>query len=173
MKSANGSPFSAEATREFLERHGVQTLFSPVRTPSYNGSCEAAIGSMKKRTAYQAERGGHGGQWTSAELETAQQQANETARPRGPKGPTPAEAWRQRTRIGAAERQLFGQTLAILEREVRQARELPLDEDLGRRRVAAVQREVLRRALMAHGYLFFRRRRIPLPIRAAKAAKIK
>ena len=151
----------------------MQSLFSPVRTPSYNGSCEAAIGSMKKRTEYPAERDGHGGQWTRAELETAQQQANETASPRGPKGPTPADGWRQRTRIGAAERPLFGQTVAILEREVRQARELPLDEHLGRRQAAAVQREVLRRAPVAHGYLLFRRRRIPLPLRAAKAAKIK
>jgi transposase InsO family protein len=171
LKSDNGSPFSAEDTREFLHGHGVWPLFSPPRTPSYNGSCEAAIGAMKKRTEYQAERHGHAGGWTSTDLQTARQQANDTARPRGPKGPTPAEAWQQRTAIAAAERRLFADAVDRLQGEVRRQHELPQDQELAHRQEAEVQREVLRRALVAHGYLFFTRRRIPIPIRRLKAAK--
>jgi hypothetical protein len=59
-----------------------------------------------------------------------------------------------------------------LEREVRQREGLPLEEKLQRKDEGAVQREVLRRVLVAHGYLLFTRRRIPIPIRGRKAAKI-
>ena len=38
--------------------------------------------------------------------------------------------------------------------------------------LAAIRREAISRALVAHGYLMFRRRRIPLPIKRKKAAKI-
>jgi len=172
MKSDNGSSFSAEAMGEFLRGHGVWPLFSPPRTPSYNGSCEAAIGSMKNRTAYQAERDGRPGEWHSSDLEIARQQANETARPRGPKGPTPAEAWQRRDKITAAERRVFAETVTRLEPEVRRRLDLPTEGKLKRRTQARVQREVLRRALVAHGYLLFTRRRIPIPIRSRKAAKI-
>ena len=172
LKSDNGSAFSAVELRKFLQGTGVWPLFSPVRTPSYNGSCEAGIGSMKRRTAYQAERHGHAGQWTQADLETARQQANETARPRGPKGPTPAQAWQERQDIRPAERQAFAETVGRLQVEVRRDRALPQDQELSPWQEAAVQREVLRRALVAHDYLLFTRRRIPLPIRGRKAAKI-
>jgi len=172
LKSDNGSPFSAEDTCAFLRDHGVWPLFSPVRTPAYNGSCEASIGSMKKRTAYQAERDARVGGWTSRDLETARQQANETARPRGPKGPTPAEAWRQREAITAAERRIFTETVTRLEPKVRERHDLPLAGELQRHTETQVQREVLRRALVAHGYLLFTRRTIPIPIRSLKAAKI-
>jgi transposase InsO family protein len=173
LKSDNGSAFSAADLREFLQRWGVWPLFSPPQTPAYNGACEAAIGALKKRTVYQAERDGHADQWSSDNLATAQQQANETARPRGPKGPTPAQSWQQRVGIGAAERQAFATTVRALEGEVRQRQALPADGELKHRDHSAVQREVLRRALVAHGYLVFTRRRIPIPIRRLKAAKIR
>ncbi|HEV3257183.1 MAG TPA: DDE-type integrase/transposase/recombinase [Gemmataceae bacterium] len=173
LKSDNGSSFSAEAMQEFLQCWGVRPLFSPPQTPAYNGSCEAAIGSMKTRTAYQAERDGHARQWSSENLATAQEQANETARPHGPKGPTPAQAWRQRDEIRVSERRAFDETVRVLEREVHERQELPLDQKLDRAKDAAVQREVLRRALVAHGHLLFTRRRIPIPIRGQKAAKIR
>jgi hypothetical protein len=128
---------------------------------------------MKKRTEYQADRDGHAGQWSAENLATAQQQANETARPRGPKGPTPEQAWQQRDQIGVSERRDFAKTVRTLECEVRQREGLPPEEQLNRRDEGAVQREVLRRALVAHGYLLFTRRRLPIPIRGHKAAKIR
>ncbi len=173
LKSDNGSPFSAEVMGEFLRAYGVWPLFSPPGTPAYNGACEAGIGSMKKRTAYQAESDGRPAEWTSKDLETARQQANETARPRGPKGPTPAQAWQQREDITATQRREFAETVIRVESEVRRRRDLPLEVQLDRRSETQVQREALRRALVAHGYLLFTRRRLPIPIRSQKAAKIR
>jgi transposase InsO family protein len=173
LKSDNGSAFSADDMGRFLRQHGVWPLFSPPRTPAYNGACEAAIGSMKNRTAYQAERHRRTDGWTSKDLEVARQLANETARPRGPKGWTPAEAWERREAITVAERRAFADTVTRLESEVRRRRDLPLDVKLDRRTETEVQREALRRALVAHNYLLFTRRRIPIPIRSQKAAKIR
>jgi len=172
LKSDNGSAFCAEGMCGFLRSHGVWPLFSPPGTPAYNGACEAGIGSMKQRTAYQAERDGRLGGWTSQDLEIARRQANETARPRGPKGPTPAQAWGRRDAITADERRSFAETVTRLEPEIRRRRNLPLEVELDCRTRNQVQREALRRALVAHGYLLFTRRRIPIPIRSQKAAKI-
>jgi transposase InsO family protein len=173
LKSDNGSAFTAGLVQEFLQRWGVCPLFSPPRTPAYNGACEAAIGALKQRTAYQAERDGHAEQWSKNHLATARQQANETARPRGPKGPTPARAWQQRLPLHSAERQRFAATVRALESVVRQRQAWPLDTELKPHEASAVQREVLRRALVAHDYLVFTRRRIPIPIGRLKAAKIR
>jgi transposase InsO family protein len=173
LKSDNGSPFSADVMGEFLQGHRVRPLFSSPRTPAYNGACEAGIGSMKNRTGYQAHRHGRPDEWTSKDLDVARALANETARPRGPKGPTPAEAWERREPVTVDERREFAETVARLEPEVRRRRALPLEVDLDRRTKNQVQREALRRALVAHGYLLFTRRRIPIPIRSQKAAKIR
>ena len=172
LKSDNGSPFSAEATRNFLQCWGVWLLFSPPRTPAYNGSCEAAIGAMKKRTEYEAERQGHGQCWTEDDLEQARQNANATARPRGPQGATPVEAWQQRRPITPAERQSLAQTVGRLQGQLCQEWSWPDAAILDRRQEAALQREVLRRALVEHDYLWFTRRRIPIPIRRSRTAKI-
>lgn len=172
LKSDNGSAFCAALLQDFLQQAGVWPLFSPPQTPAYNGACEAAIGALKKRTAYQAERD-HAEQWSSDHLATAQQQANETARPRGPNGPTPAQAWQQRQPLPAGERQAFTTTVAALEWEARQQQGLSADSQVKHRDQRAIQREVLRRALVAHGYLMFTRRRIPIPIHRLKAAKIR
>lgn len=49
MKCDNGSGFIAAHTRLLLSMHRVLVLFSPPGTPSYNGSCEAGVGSIKHR----------------------------------------------------------------------------------------------------------------------------
>ena len=45
--------------------------------------------------------------WTCEDAEAARLQANQTARPRGHRGPTPEESWRQRRPIGPRERAAF------------------------------------------------------------------
>jgi transposase InsO family protein len=89
LKTDNGSAFRAEPLRWSLQRAGVYQLFSPPRTPAYNGSIEASIGSLKTRTEQQSERAGHPGWWTSATVEAARVEANTTARPRRLAGKTP------------------------------------------------------------------------------------
>jgi hypothetical protein len=79
LKSDNCSAFIAGACAALLSIWVVWPLFSPPRTPRYNGSCEAGIGSMKTRTHHQAARGNHAGKWTCADAEAARQRANESA----------------------------------------------------------------------------------------------
>src|SRR5262249_35670091 len=44
--------------------NGVKILFSPPATPSYNGACEAGVGSIKTRTHHEAARRGRAQLWT-------------------------------------------------------------------------------------------------------------
>jgi hypothetical protein len=155
LKSDNGSAFIAEEFRALLAEWGVWPLFSPPRTPRYNGSCEAGIGSMKARTHQRAALAGRPGEWTCDDAEAARLEANQTARPWGSGGPTPEEAWRARRPIAAGERAAFAETAGRLEREARREQGCPADGPLGPVVQAAVSRVTLRRALVAHGLLTF------------------
>ena len=97
LKSDNGSAFIAAEMETLLARWQVWHLYSPPFLPEYNGACEAGIGSMKTRTHHQATRRGRAGEWTCEDLEAARQEANETARPWGHRGPTPGEIWGRRS----------------------------------------------------------------------------
>jgi hypothetical protein len=127
---------------------------------------------LKTRTERHAARADHPGQWSSDDAARAQAEANELARPRGERGPTPEQQWQARRPVSAAERALFAQTVARLRDEERalegEAREGVLEPARARR----LERVVLCRALVEHGYLLFSRRRIPLRLRRRKAANI-
>ncbi len=84
-----------------LDRWGVLRLFSPPRTPRYNGSCEAGIGSMKVRTHHQAALRGSPGEWTCDDAEAARRLNESRPRPWGSRGPTPSEAWEGRRPVAA------------------------------------------------------------------------
>jgi len=166
MKADNGSAFIADATQDFLLSLGVNLLFSPPRTPWYNGSIEAGIGSLKTRTERHAGRAGHPGYWTTDDVAAAQSEANATARPQGETGPTPNELWQTRRSITPEERRFFQETVMC------RRKELGEKEDLSRTEERRMQREAIRRALEEHGILLYSRRRIPLPIPKQKTAII-
>ena len=48
IKCDNGGAFRSAAMRELLRQHQALVLFSPPRTPSYNGACESGIGVLKR-----------------------------------------------------------------------------------------------------------------------------
>jgi transposase InsO family protein len=102
LKMDNGSAFLADLTQELLTCWQVIPLFSPPYFPRYNGSAEAGIGSLKTRTEAQAAHEGHPGHWTWHDTASAQAQANATARPRGPHGPTADRLWTERSTITMA-----------------------------------------------------------------------
>jgi transposase InsO family protein len=170
LKSDNGSAFGSEGVRAVLAGAGVVALFSPPGTPRYNGSIEAGIGSLKERTQVQSARQGRPGEWAMADVWVAREQANALGRPRGVRGPTPEQAWQERLACRALERQCFAATLEELRGEERQSRGLAADAVLAEGQARSVDREAVRRALVAHSYLSFTRRLIPLPIRLKKAA---
>jgi transposase InsO family protein len=153
LKSDNGSAFASAEFRELLADWQVRHLFSPPRTPSYNGSCEAGIGSMKARTHHQASRAGRPGEWTCDDAEAARLEANGAAHPWGARGPTPEEAWLGRRPLEPGERLAFAQAFRAKERLTRQEQGYAPEASLDRTAQAAVDRVALRRALVTCGLL--------------------
>jgi hypothetical protein len=169
LKSDNGSTFIAELCQALLHQVGVVMLFSPTYWPRYNGAIEAGIGSLKTRTQHHAARHDHPGQWSCDDVAAAQTEANATARPHGPNGPTPEQSWASRRTITVAERALFQEAVNRHTTDVRiqqgiQQR-LPLEVPLSDQEDRAMDRQAIQRALVEHHYLLFSRRRIPLPFR--------
>jgi transposase InsO family protein len=173
LKSDNGSAFRADDLKAFLRRWRVWPLYSPPRRPGYNGAIEASIGSLKTRTQFEAYRQGHEGVWTSPDLETAREQANTTARPRGHRAPTPAEAWASRRPPAASERERFAAEVGPLAAAARRQQGFDDEAILDHYEQAALHREVLTQALVEGGYLTITRRRIPQRFFGQKVANFK
>ena len=155
MKTDNGPAFIADALASFLGRWQTFTLFSPPQTPSYNGSIEAAIRSLKTRSERLAAQRGQPAQWTHAVVEAARQEANATARPRRLHGATPDDVWFRRRPLTAYERDRFRATVRDLQDRARAEKCLPLVGELSRTDQARVDRVAIRRALVAHDLLVF------------------
>jgi transposase InsO family protein len=171
LKMDNGSAFIAEALQELL-RPEVTPLFSPPYYPRYNGAIEAGIGSLKTRTQAQASCQGHPAYWTVDDVAAAQCDANANARPQGPSGSSPNNLWEHRTPIPSDERQRFQDTLQRRRLQARLERPNSQDHHLTTKELRSLERKAIGRALVEHGYLLFSRRRIPLPFRKHKVAKI-
>ena len=171
LKSDNGSPFTSAVVGQLAHDFGVRMLFSPPGVPRYNGAIEAGIGSLKTRTEQHAARHGRPGQWNCDDVAAAALEANATARPRGPSGPSPDELWAARSPIGAAERARFELEMER-QRSATDAQGGPETNPTTDASNRARERPCLRRALEGLGYLTYTRRRIPLPIRKKKAAII-
>jgi transposase InsO family protein len=161
LKSDNGSALISDQTQQLLADWQVWHLRSPPDLPEYNGACEAGIGSMKTRTHHQACQGGRPGIWTCDDAEAARALANETARPWGHRGPTPAQAWARRRALSRTERAAFATTVRQMEREERAAEGLDTEAALRRSEQAAVDRAALARALVAAGLLTFTSQQVP------------
>ena len=172
MKSDNGPAFIAEATQALLASAGVIPLYSPPYFPRYNGAIEAGIGSLKTRTERHAARHGHPGSWTMDDVAAAQAEANTLSHPRGEHEPVPEVAWSARRRLSTAERALFASTVARLREEEWTKEGQAMEGTQNSIDERRVDREALRRALVEHGLLLFTRRRIPLPLRKNKVARL-
>lgn len=168
LKSDNGSAFIAEGMRELAENFAVKILYSPPRMPSYNGSIEAGIGSLTTRTEQHAARHGRPGHWTWDDATAARLEANATARPKGPLGPSPDQLWQARTPIAPHQRERFARMTERCSINVEAAQGWPHDNASQR----AQDREAISQALVELGYLTITRRSIPLPIPTQKAASI-
>lgn len=170
LKTDNGSPFCAADTRDFLRQQKVIMLFSPTYWPRYNGAIEAGIGSLKSRSEYHAACQGRPGHWIWDDIDWALAQANTNARPHGLYGTTPNQAWAARPTITQEERNLFQTSVHRYADEVCAQDGWPSPGPLQTMAQRAVDRQAIQRALVEHGYLLFRRRRIPLPFEKKKVA---
>ena len=160
LKSDNGSAFIDDDTAQLLDRWDVFPLFSPPRTPQYNGTCEAGNGAMKTRTEHQAILGAEPGQWTAASLQAAQEIANHIHRPWGHRGPTPAAVWQQREQITARQRAAFRRAVRKHREQARAELGYTKNEPLDRKARGQVDRLAISRACVEHGLLTFTRRSI-------------
>ena len=145
LKSDNGPAFRAAQTKSFLDQAGVIPLYSPPQWPVYNGAIEAGIGSLKTRTDLHAAHHGHSATWTSDDLAVAVHEANTQARYHGRK---PADAWNARTPIRASERAGFHLTVEGERFRERNDRRIDVLDSLNHWRQSAVDRDVVRRALV-------------------------
>ena len=170
LKSDNGASFRSQEMKNFLERAGVFSLFSPPHWPGYNGAIEAAIGSLKTRTARAAASHGHE-HWMTWDVDSALREANRSF-PRRLHGRTPLELWRERSTITAVERVRF--ELAVYRHRYLTSTELGISpqEELDHWQNARIDRQAFQRALVEHGYLLFKGRRYPLTVSPGKVTFI-
>jgi transposase InsO family protein len=168
IKMDNGSAFIAAELRRLLADYGVTPLYSPPRTPRYNGAAEAGIGGLKARIQRLATVAGRAGRWTCEDVERARCLGNAHGRPFGRDEPTPDEAWARRQPATPEEVDAFREALAKSRDEVRATRV----GEPGRSRVALEERTAVSHALRELGYVELKTRRIPQPFSAALLAKI-
>ena len=118
---------------------------------------------------WKAALSGRPREWTSANLEAAQIEANEI--PPRPGIPSAGERWRGREAITCELRAAVAKSVTEAEAEDRRWLETyglvaTLEQE------AQIKRTAIRRALVAHGLLKTRRRWIPLPKKLLRRAKI-
>jgi transposase InsO family protein len=166
IKSDNGSAFISDELRAFLDSRGVKLLLSPVRKPQYNGSCEVGIRWLKTRSEREAMRLERPGRWRHEDMERAALLSNELPRRRGL---SPQERWDARATISAEARAAFLETLQAERPKVLQDQGLSGKSELTTLEERQVERHSIRRALVARGYLSFRRRTLPLQQKFQKA----
>jgi transposase InsO family protein len=171
IKSDNGPAFKSDQMQRLLKRHRIVWLPSPPYTPQYNGSCEAANGSMRRRTNYFANRAGNSDRWASDSLEAACLQANELTRPHGYLGPTPSELWASRTPITREERDHLAAAIEGHRQRILIEWKDHIDPQ-NKNHQHQVHRRAVRRALLDVGLLTVTRRSIPLPIKRENRDKI-
>ena len=147
LKSDNGSAFIAHGTRAALAEHGVLPLFSPPGTPSYNGACEAGVGSVKHRADALAAARGRPCGLSLDDLEGGRLQANEQpAEPRAG-APTRAHCWQERAPLTAASRAELQQRVAHWRRRARDERGIARDGVLAHALSASIDRFAIGKAL--------------------------
>lgn len=172
VKVDNGSAFIAGELKEMCLRWGVELLWSPPRTPRYNGSIESGIRWLKERTEHVALRAGRPGFWTAEDLEVAQELTNRLPKD-AEKDPTlRGEVFRARSPIGGEVRTTFRARLQEERAVERRVRGIAPETALKRTMQAEIDRQAMRRALVALGILNIRKRRVSLTLKSLFRAKI-
>ncbi|MGE0161450.1 MAG: transposase family protein [Gemmatimonadales bacterium] len=161
LKLDNGPAFASSEMERFLERWGVELLASPVRTPSFNGAIERAVGVLKRETRRSARAAGRSAKdWREEDLEGARGVNN--ARPAlGERKRSREEVWSQREWITPQERERFRESVREEELKELSAPRYPRSAgEMSRLERQTIRRRAVTRALRAHDILQVRSRRI-------------
>ncbi len=158
IKCDNGSCFLAEMTKEMLAAVGVLMLFSPPGIPSYNGSCEAGVGTIKHRLKGFAGLRGDGAGVTLDDVETARLQANEQPMSCRLGAKTRGQVWDARPVPCPLLRAEVARRAASWERRLRTDKGIVLDDGLPHAEQASLDRFAIGKALREMNLLVIRRR---------------
>jgi transposase InsO family protein len=169
LKCDNGSSFTSGVVCELLAAHEIAALYSPPYWPRYNGAIEAGIGALKDRTAAHAARAGHAGLWSWDDLAGARVEANATQRSWCEHSANPDVVWSARTPITAEERAAFRTAVTTARKTQSGSSGTCVPNDAGVISEASMARSAIELALVECGYLQYRRRSIPPPIKRQKA----
>ena len=127
---------------------------------------------MKERTEHAAERRGRPGDWQKEDLKEARDLVN-TLPKTAVKGADPrGKVFQEREAISENGRTAFLNRVAEEERLERASRGVGKGIELSWRRQAEIDRESICRALVAHGILNLRTRRVSLSFKSLFRAKI-
>lgn len=172
VKSDNGPAFRSGVMAALLDGWGVKLLLSPVRTPRYNGACESGIRWLRERTEHLAAGQGHAGAWRVEDMERAKELQNMLPKDASQGERSRGEVFDARRRISEAERSEFTIRVKTEELLARRERGIGRDVVLSQRKQSEINRTAIRRALVAHGILTIRRRRVSLTLKSLFRAKI-
>lgn len=172
MKTDNGAAFVSQETKAFLETWKVEQLLSPPGLPSYNGSVEAGIGSLRIQAHYESARHGRSGEWTCDDVEAARQRCNLYGRPRGRRGPNPHQLWQARRVVRPEERERFRLACALARWRAAANRGACRGVALRSNQRAAIEREAITESLIGHEHLVVRKGWISQPVTRQRARKI-
>lgn len=150
---------------ELARQYNVVILLSPPGLPSYNGSMEAGIGAMTTATTTLAilyeEAHSH---WTANVAEGARIFKNGAARPFGPIGHTPDEAWATRLPVTDQARRALREEVDRRKEEILEtALQYYPGREPTKNEVIFAERKAISQALVHLGYLKIRSRRISVP----------
>jgi transposase InsO family protein len=171
IKLDNGSGFIAEETKAFLDRWGVVVLYSPPYWPRFNGACESTLGKLKAESVHQAYRNARVGSLSSDDLMVAHVMSNQRRAKACPEK-TREDYYSERRSISSSERESFLALVDEKRMEVVWEKGYSRLDDLPHRDRAGIERVAISRALEARGILQYKRRRISLPIKTKRRAKI-
>lgn len=170
LKVDNGPAFRGAEFKDYAASIGTTLLYSPPYYPQYNGAAEAGIGHIKTHTMWEATRHGRPTEWTCDDVYAAVERMNATTDPRT--GLTRAERWDHRVRITKEERSRFLDDVRRYHEQQRRALPAPEHVSLDHWDESEIDRRAITRALIEHGYLTMRTRRIPPRFSRRKAANI-
>jgi len=159
LKMDNGSAFISAAMQAFLDAHAVALLYSPPRTPQYNGTGEAGNTWVKIDALWSAIRHDRAGAWAEADLQHALARSLRRAALRETSRPL------DRRPLCPAARLAFQDALRRARAKGQQCLGLPAYDGLRRLDKAKLDRQAIPEALEKTGYLTVTRRRVTPPIR--------
>lgn len=156
LKIDNGPGLRSEEMKSFLEAHGVMALYSPPRTPTYNGGCEFGNGHLKRVAEdLRLLDDPHAplSDYLDAAVETIDQQL--VGRRGG--AATRRELWDRRQPCSRSERRELRRRYARLERARRRVQDIAESATLDHFEQASVDRHAIGTALCEMNLLMIRR----------------